>query len=910
MKKYLYTVVALLAVAFVFSLTTEKASAAFIVDSKTVFDLSCSPAPVFSVSYDLGKNYTGLTALSANTGEAFCPVLIKDKTVLDAFWVESKKQYTSRSTDNGISWTTALKLFDYEKDPAFVAVKKNPAIKNTLVVWADAQQNIFTAFSQDSLSFLAPVQINTLSPAAGKPTIASSGNFVFIAWQDKNSNGLKYVESTDFGRTFSGVKDIGQVLPAHASLSSCVFGNKVICSWTENASGSNRLLYSTKRTDASLWSDDVEITSSTSPISGGGILATTQEACFAAWTSNDALFYSRSVSPSSKWTKPKKILIPSVESESTAITLSQDLLLALCSGKIYDLELETPPKPSSKVPDSFVFDSSRPVISFEAEGRPDFESYLFSIESEKDPSLSSASVFAANSDEFKFASGLADGKYYYRITSGNGIRGVASDIKTFTVDTSPKAAFRFIKPDSSMWFKAGSSIVVEALLNDSKIDIGNETEAIASLNGKEIFSSLSYDKNEKKIFGIINIPDTEARNGENDLEIRILTSSSSLAKSRCKLNIDLNAPSVSFSAPENAVYSASGEKIRIEIIDTASGADTKNSSAKMFTGSSTIEGYCQSGSSLAEMTFIPRAPLSDGIYTMEITPKDLAGNTGNKVKINVIVDSVRPIITLSGELPLTSEKSSLVISGKVDKQDINKVTLSMNAKTLKDIPLNSGNFSAGLSLEKGLNKITIMAQDKAGNTASINRTINCTAASTGAFFEFDGKRICDNDFVSDTPLVKITNSSGAAFAGSIAKLDSSKVHYNDVTGDVTLAPLTAGKHELLLDTYKITFTVEKSVSVNSVVPCPNPFNPGAGSTKITYNLSVPSSIKLYIFDQTGRLVSKKEVSGVTGYNDNLDWNGTTPSGEPAGNGTYLIKLIASSSAGGSSYAGSRLILLR
>ena len=913
-KRGSYIAVTLFVIGLFLCLAAEKALASFIIDSNTVYDLSCSPVPVFSRSYDAGKTYTDLMALSTDTAEAFCPEILKNKDALEAFWAASNKQYISRSIDNGATWSQPLSIMDYEKQPYFANISKNPQNGNTLIVWQDKQKNIFAAFSESGTSFLARVQINDLSPAAGKPTVSSSNNYVLIVWQDTNSNNLKSVESVNFGRTFSGIKELGATLLPQTSPRSCVFGNNAICSWIESSPGSNKLRYRIKNTAASLWSNPAEIFSSTSPITGSDILATLQGACFAAWTSNDTLFYSRSLSASSKWLVPKKVLVPSAEAESVTIASSQGLLLALCAGKIYSLDLESLPRPSSKVPDSFIFNSSLPVITFEAEGMPDFGSYLFNIESGNDPSLKSASVFAATSDEFKFPSSLSDGTYYYRISCGNGISSITSGIKSFAIDTSPKAAFRIIKPDSSSWFKAGASIAVEADLNDNMIAIEDETEASASLNGKDITASLTYDKNEKKIFGIINIPDTGILSGPNDLEIRITAASLSVAKAWCKINIDLNEPSVLFSVPENAVYSGSGDKIKVQVIDTLSGPDNKNSSARMFSGVSTIEGSCQPGDTAAEIAFIPRVALPDGIYTMDITPKDLAGNTGKKVQINVIVDSVRPVITLLQELPQTSEKSSLAVSGKVDKPGIKKLTFTMNSKSLKDVPLTDGNFSTGVALEKGLNLLTILAQDKAGNTASINKSITCTAVSTGAIFEFDGKRICDNDFVSETPSVKITDSSGAAFAASGAILDSSSVPYDALTGDVTIGTLLPGKHELLLDTtsstYKIDFTVEKNVSISSLLACPNPYNPALGNAKITYNLSIPSPVKLYIFDLTGRLVSKQEASGTTGYNDNLEWNGTLASGEPAGNGTYLIKIIASGSTGGSSFAKSKLILLR
>ena len=73
---------------------------------------------------------------------------------------------------------------------------------------------------------------------------------------------------------------------------------------------------------------------------------------------------------------------------------------------------------------------------------------------------------------------------------------------------------------------------------------------------------------------------------------------------------------------------------------------------------------------------------------------------------------------------------------------------------------------------------------------------------------------------------------------------------------------------------------------------PTPYNPAAGTMKISYSLSQDSAMIIYIFDMYGNLVSKKSyASGVEGahssYNE-IDWDGKNDFLEIAKNGVYMI----------------------
>lgn len=81
----------------------------------------------------------------------------------------------------------------------------------------------------------------------------------------------------------------------------------------------------------------------------------------------------------------------------------------------------------------------------------------------------------------------------------------------------------------------------------------------------------------------------------------------------------------------------------------------------------------------------------------------------------------------------------------------------------------------------------------------------------------------------------------------------------------------------------------------SVLPYPNPYNPGAGNLIIAYVLSADADIVGNIYSAAGQRVFKGQyASGTTGgkagYNE-ITWNGRDGFGEIIANGLYLIHLV-------------------
>ncbi len=591
-------------------------------------------------------------------------------------------------------------------------------------------------------------------------------------------------------------------------------------------------------------------------------------------------------------------------------------VIAKTGGSIRTLSFARLKSLGPKIPDDHVFALNKPAITFEADPVQEADTYLYSVRLGRTSDFASFSDIPAEYPIAAFLEPLSEGKYYYRLYAWDGISSFESQARSFNIDTSPKVLSMSVeKPLSSSWFKKGSTVVFEASVAGTTLEIEDETEAAAYINGKAAESSLYFDKSRNKVLGIIYLPQ-EVTQKENELEVRLPLPDGTYAKASAKLNVDLVGPGLLFPSKEPVLYSGSGKRILIELSDDGSGPDNRNSSVKLFRDASTIEGSCSAGPGEKELVFEPRTALSDGIYKLEAVIRDLAGNTAKPATAVLIVDTVVPVITLDETLPGELNRSSLAVTGKVDKPSVKKIFASINGKQSKEQLVScDGTFCLGIGLEKGENKVVISAKDPAQNTATVSGTIICTVMSSSAIFEFDGKQIAEGDYVSASPSsVKITDSSGAPFAFASAKLDSTSIAYDTSTGSASVGTLSAGKHELELETpshtCSIEFFAEGSLCLTDLLLCPNPFDPSLGPSKITYNLSRPAQVKLYIFDQTGRLITSLSVPGTAGYNNNLEWDGKLASGENASNGIYLIKVLAQENGQATASAKGRIIVLR
>ncbi|MGD0589793.1 MAG: RHS repeat-associated core domain-containing protein [Bacteroidota bacterium] len=118
-------------------------------------------------------------------------------------------------------------------------------------------------------------------------------------------------------------------------------------------------------------------------------------------------------------------------------------------------------------------------------------------------------------------------------------------------------------------------------------------------------------------------------------------------------------------------------------------------------------------------TFSYAVPIVEGLNTINVVATDAAGNQA-KVTRTVRRDTQPPVLTISSPLDSSiTNLQSITVNGTV--ADSTKVTLTINGNA---VTVGTGGvFSYQLSVTEGLNTITVVATDAAGNKTTVTRTV-------------------------------------------------------------------------------------------------------------------------------------------------------------------------------------------
>ena len=101
-----------------------------------------------------------------------------------------------------------------------------------------------------------------------------------------------------------------------------------------------------------------------------------------------------------------------------------------------------------------------------------------------------------------------------------------------------------------------------------------------------------------------------------------------------------------------------------------------------------------------------------------------------------------------------------------------------------------------------------------------------------------------------------------------------------------------------------------SLLIGTPLCYPNPYDPALGNANIAYSLSSDADLKMYIFDDTGAVMVKKDFvtgfpGGHSGYNE-IEWDGKNEAGSNIKNGAYTAALISA----GKILGKAKIMLLR
>ncbi len=128
---------------------------------------------------------------------------------------------------------------------------------------------------------------------------------------------------------------------------------------------------------------------------------------------------------------------------------------------------------------------------------------------------------------------------------------------------------------------------------------------------------------------------------------------------------------------------------------------------------------------------VTSAYLADGPHHVVMTVSDAAGNQASAVQ-TLTVDTVAPVVTITGGANTTSTSFDPTLSGSTDATPGSTITLTVAGQTLTTLVQPNGSWHALASgVDVGAWLAVVTVTDTAGNTGSATQTLTITAGATG-----------------------------------------------------------------------------------------------------------------------------------------------------------------------------------
>lgn len=240
------------------------------------------------------------------------------------------------------------------------------------------------------------------------------------------------------------------------------------------------------------------------------------------------------------------------------------------------------------------------------------------------------------------------------------------------------------------------------IVDNGFCDEDDVTSATITVNGVQVLSPSDFNKHQRDIVKTISLA------ANNTLKVRIAGKPNTfliLSITGKKASVDHTPPQLTITSPANGTFTnASSISVSGTVTDQSAVTLTINNVAVQVNANGTFSGQVN---------------LAEGSNAITVVAKD-ANNNQTVGTVTVVRDSTPPALTVSQPIngSLTNQ-NSVAVSGTVS--DANAVTVKINGTA---VSVNAqGAFLSGVPLNEGLNTITVLATDAAGNSASVTRTV-------------------------------------------------------------------------------------------------------------------------------------------------------------------------------------------
>jgi transcription elongation GreA/GreB family factor len=200
-------------------------------------------------STDGGASFGSTVNLSNDAGDSTTPAIVVSGNNVYVAWTDlgNEEIFYRRSTDGGASFGSTVNLSndaDSSEDPAIV-VSGN----NVYVAWDGGMPGNIEIFYRRSTdggaSFGSTVNLSNNAGLSFEPSIAVSGNNVYVVWLDNapGNNEIFYRRSTDGGASFGSTVNLSNDASNSVGQAIAVSGNNVYIVWSDSAPGNDEIFY-------------------------------------------------------------------------------------------------------------------------------------------------------------------------------------------------------------------------------------------------------------------------------------------------------------------------------------------------------------------------------------------------------------------------------------------------------------------------------------------------------------------------------------------------------------------------------------------------------------------------------------------------------------------------------------------
>jgi hypothetical protein len=487
----------------------------------------------------------------------------------------------------------------------------------------------------------------------------------------------------------------------------------------------------------------------------------------------------------------------------------------------------------------------------------------------------------------------------------------ADSTSTFTVHTESLPVLNITQPASGICLDTDTVTVLGLATDDSMIK-----KVEISLNGgtpQTLFSGSLPQV-------AINKTLTLTPNIANTITITVTDDTDYFSSSSVVITPDLQDPE-----PFGLTYPASNSWVNNSFAFTW---DKGSDAVSGFKGYDLYVDSVKVNSELLQTeSYTPASPLAHGTHTYYVVAWDNVGNSYQAPTFTFMVDSVAPSVpTILSPLEGQTFTSAFNVAWQPSldpDSGLAKYEVYWNDALYKETT--STSFWMTTVPTDGAYSLKVIAYDIIGNKSTspiVNVAINVNAPAIALYV--NDKALANNAQINTLPKIRaeIQDASGLDQSSIQIYIDdqlqsnlnlqtvssnaSLVTAYNVTKNDVRLA---AGTHKIKIMAKDIhgKSTSREFIGLNVagkaditgfVMNYPNPFKPSTTTgTTINYTLADDASLKIMIYDLSGRLINKLDcLEGTEGGRfgeNNVPWDGKTFIGDNLANGAYVYLIVDS-----------------